>query len=105
MRQNAGHRDIFIAKIDPNTDSNRPVLLQAVISGKNLILYGQGFDAGAVLRVNDEAVKTRNEDPDQTQVLFSKKAAKRIGAGQTVQLQIENANGKRSNFLFFTKPQ
>ena len=105
VRQNAGQRDIFIAKIDPNTDSNRPVLLQAAISGKNLILYGQGFDAGAVLRVNDEAVKTRNEDPDPTQVLFSKKAAKRIGAGQTVQLQIENANGKRSNLLFLTKPQ
>ena len=80
------------------------MLVQAVISGKHLLLYGQGFDAGAVLRVNDEPVKTRNEDPDPTQVLFAKKAAKRLAAGQTVQLQIENANGQRSNFLFFTKP-
>lgn len=104
VHQNAGGRDIFIAKIDPATTSNRPVLNQALISGKNLILYGQGFDAGAKLRVNDEVVKTRNDDPDQTQILFAKKAAKRIASGETVQLQIENANGKRSNFLFLTKP-
>lgn len=103
--ENAGGRDIFIAKIDPNADSKRPVLIQAVISGKHLILYGQGFDAGAVLRVNDEPTKTRNDDPDPTQVLFAKKAAKQIKPGKTVQLQIENANGKRSNFLFLTKPQ
>ncbi len=105
VRENAGGRDIFIAKIDPNADSKRPVLIQAVISGKHLILYGQGFDAGAVLRVNDEPTKTRNDDPDPTQVLFAKKAAKQIKPGKTVQLQIENANGKRSNFLFLTKPQ
>ena len=105
VRKNAGERDIFIAMIDPNATSNRPVLVQAVISGKNLILYGQGFDAGAVLRVNDETVKTRNDDPDPTQILFAKKAAKRIAAGETVQLQIENTSGKKSNFLFLTKPQ
>jgi hypothetical protein len=105
VRNNSGQRDIFVAIIDPNTNSNRPVLIQAVISGKNLILYGQGFDAGAVLRVNDEPVKTRNDVPDPTQVLFAKKAAKRIAAGETVQLQIENASGKRSNLLFLTKPQ
>jgi hypothetical protein len=105
VRENAGGRDIFIAKIDPSANSNRPVLLQALISGKNLILYGQGFDAGAVLRVNDEPTKTRTDNPDPTQVLFAKKAAKQIKPGKTVQLQIENANGKRSNFLFLTKPQ
>jgi len=104
VRNNSGQRDIFIAKIDPNATPNHPVLIQAVISGKNLILYGQGFDAGAVLRVNDEPVKTRNDVPDPTQVLFAKKAAKRIAAGETVQLQIENTSGKRSNLLFLTKP-
>lgn len=105
VRENAGERDIFIAKIDPNATIDRPILIQAVISGKHLILYGQGFDAGARLRVNDVPAKTRNEDPDPTQILFAKKAAKRIAADQTVQLQIENADGKRSNFLFLTKPQ
>ena len=104
VRENAGGRDIFIAKIDPNVTVDGPILLQALISGKHLILYGQGFDAGARLRVNDEPVKTRNDDPDQTQILFAKKAAKRIPGGSTVQLQIENPNGKRSNLLFLTKP-
>ncbi|MFY9573293.1 MAG: SBBP repeat-containing protein [Blastocatellia bacterium] len=104
VRDNKGGRDIFIAKIDPNATSDRPVLLQATVSGKHLLVFGLGFDAGAVLRINDEPTKTRNEDPAPTQILFAKKAAKRIAPGQTVQLQIENANGKRSNLLFFTKP-
>jgi hypothetical protein len=102
---NSGGRDIIIAKIDPNTSPNRPILIQAVISGKNLILFGQGFDEGAVLRINDEPTKTRNEDPDHSQILFAKKAAKQIKAGKTVQLQVENPNGRRSNFLFLTKPE
>ena len=101
---NAGARDIFITKIDPKATPNRPVLVQAFISGKNLILFGQNFDAGAVLLINDVPTKTRNGDPDPSQVLIAKKAAKGIGAGQTVQLQIENPDGKRSNFLFLTKP-
>lgn len=102
--KNAGARDIIIAKIDPTATPNRPVLLQVIISGKHLIVYGQNFDTGAVLRINDEPTKTRNDVPDPSQVLFAKKAAKKIAPGQTVQLQIENSNGKRSNFLFFTKP-
>lgn len=105
VKTNSGQRDILIARIDPLSNTDRPLLIQAVISGKHLIIYGQGFQPGAVLRVNDEPVKTRNDEPDPTQVLFAKKAAKRIGAGETVQLQIENPNGKRSNLLFFTKPQ
>ena len=105
VRENRGARDIFIAKIDPNSNPDGPVLFQAVISGKHLILLGQGFDEGAKLRVNDEEVKTRNEPPDPSQILFAKKAAKRIKSGRTVQLQVRNANGQRSNFLFFTKPE
>lgn len=105
LRDNAGGQDIFVAKIDPESNLNRPVLLQALISGKHLILYGQGFDAGAKLRINDQQVKTRNEEPDPTQILFAKKGAKRIAKGATAQLQIQNANGKRSNFLFLTRPE
>ncbi len=101
---NAGGQDIFITKIDPKATPNRPVLVQVFISGKNLILFGHNFDAGAVLRVNDQPTKTRNGDPDPDQVLIAKKAAKGIAPGQTVQLQIENPNGKLSNFLFLTKP-
>jgi Beta-propeller repeat len=102
--QNAGGQDILIAKIDPNTTLKRPVLLQAVISGKKLFLFGQNFDDGAVLRLNDEPQKTANGDPDPTQVLVAKKAAKLIASGHTVQLQIENANGKTSNLLFLARP-
>jgi hypothetical protein len=101
---NNGGRDIFLARIDPDEAANRPVLLQAIFSGKSLILYGQNFDDGAKLRVNDEQQKTRNGEPDPSEVLVAKKAGKRINAGQTVQLQVVNANGKGSNLLFVTKP-
>jgi hypothetical protein len=101
---NNGGRDIFLARIDPDEAVNRPVLLQAIFSGKSLILYGQNFDDGAKLRVNDEQEKTRNGDPDPSEVLVAKKAGKHIKAGHTVQLQVVNANGKASNLLFVTKP-
>jgi len=104
LDHNGGGQDIFVAKIDPNTSLNRPVLIMALISGKNLILFGQSFEPGAVLRINDDPVKTRNGDPDPTQILIAKKALKGIDPGQTVQLQVENPSGKRSNFLFFRKP-
>ena len=101
---NNGGRDIFLARIDPDEAVNRPVLLQAIFSGKSLILYGQNFDDGAKLRVNDEQEKTRNGDPDPSEVLVAKKAGKHIKAGHTVQLQVVNANGKASNLLFVTRP-
>jgi hypothetical protein len=101
---NSGGRDIFLARIDPDVSADGPVLLQVIISGKALILYGQNFDSGAKLRINDEQTKTRNDDPDPSQVLFAKKGGKRIKPGQTVQLQVVNASGKRSNLLFLTRP-
>jgi hypothetical protein len=101
---NAGARDIFIAKIDPNATPNHPVLTQALLIGKKLFLLGQNFDIGAVLRINDEPVVTRNDDSNPSQLLISKKGGKQIKPGKTVQLQIENPNGSRSNLLFFTKP-
>jgi len=101
---NNGVRDIFFARIDPAANPDGPVLLQAVIDGKRLIIYGQNFDGGAKLRINDEQTKTKNSDPDPTEVLVAKKGAKVIAPGQTVQLQVVNASGKRSNLLFLTKP-
>jgi len=101
---NAGARDVFVAKIDPTATPNHPVLTQALLSGKKLFLLGQNFDIGAVLRINDEPVVTRNDDSNPSQLLISKKGGKQIKPGRTVQLQIENPNGSRSNLLFFTKP-
>ena len=101
---NAGARDVFVAKIDPTATPNHPVLTQALLSGKKLFLLGQNFDIGAVLRINDEPVVTRNDDSNPSQLLISKKGGKQIKPGKTVQLQIENPNGSRSNLLFFTKP-
>lgn len=101
---NSGGRDMFFARINPDESSNNPVLLQALISGKKLIINGQNFDDGAKLRINDEETKTRNGDPDPSEVLVAKKGAKAIPPGHTVQLQVVNASGKRSNLIFLTKP-
>lgn len=101
---NSGGRDLFFARIDPDVSSDGPVLLQALISGKQLIINGQNFDNGAKLRINDEQTKTRNGDLDPSEVLIAKKGAKRIAPGQVVQLQVVNANGKKSNLIFISKP-
>jgi hypothetical protein len=101
---NAGAQDVFVTKIDPSTSPNHPVLNQALLNGKKLLLFGQNFDAGAVLRINDVPVVTRNDDSNPSQLLISKKGGKSIKPGKTVQLQIENPDGKRSNLLFFTRP-
>jgi hypothetical protein len=55
------------------------------------------------VRVNDSPKQTSG-GVDPTQVLTSKQAGKKAKPGRTVQLQVENANGQRSNLFFVTRP-
>ena len=75
-----------------------PVIQQVMIVENRLVLYtfsfiniGYGFDNGAVLLIDGQEVKT---DPvTSSNILSSKKALKRIRPGQSVVLQVRNANG------------
>jgi len=101
--RNQGGTDMFMSKIDPNADPNGPVILKVLLDGKQLTVFGQNFDDDAVVRVNDVPKGTKSgEDPSQ--ILISKKGGKKIKPGRTVQIQVENSDGKRSNFFFFTRP-
>jgi hypothetical protein len=101
---NAGETDLFVSKIDPDSDSNRPVIYDVRIIGKLMFVFGQNFDEDAFVRLNDNPRGT-NGGEDPTQILTSKKAAKKTKPGRTVQVQVENGNGKRSNLFFFTRPE
>jgi hypothetical protein len=101
---NQGGSDLFITKIDPNETPNGPFILKTVLEGNELRVFGQNFSNEAHIRVNDVVKGTKNgEEPSQ--ILISKKGGKKIKPGKTVQVQVENANGRRSNVVFVTRPQ
>ncbi|MFY9608978.1 MAG: SBBP repeat-containing protein [Blastocatellia bacterium] len=101
--ENAGGTDLFVSKIDPNTDSDKPLIYDVRIIGKLMFVFGQNFDNGAFVRLNGRGRGT-NGGEDPTQILTSKKAAKKTKPGHTVQIQVQNGNGKRSDLFFFTRP-
>lgn len=103
IEKNSGGTDLFVAKIDPNTDPNGPLIYNVRLIGKQLRVFGQNFSNGAFIRVNDSP-KTTNGGQDPTQILNSKKAGKKAKPGKTIQVQVENANGRRSNLFFFSSP-
>jgi len=104
LPENSGVTDLFVSKIDPNTDPNGPLIYNVVLLGKQLRVLGQNFSDGAVILVNDSPKNTNGgQDPDQ--ILNSKKAGKKAKPGKTIQIQVENANGKRSNLFFFQRPE
>jgi len=80
-------------------------LIQAVSSqGKNLIVIGQNFVAGAVLMMNGVDQKTFPDAQNPATVIIGRKTARKIDSGQTVQLQLRNPDQSLSNGFMFTKP-
>jgi uncharacterized repeat protein (TIGR01451 family) len=75
------------------TTANVPVIESASLSGKKLIVTGHGFDDGAVVLVNAEEQKTRNDSSAPSSMLVAKKAGKRIPEDQPVPLQVRNPSG------------
>jgi hypothetical protein len=83
--------------------SESPKIYKVSRSGKNLLIGGEGFQAGAVITVNGERVKTRNDDYNPEGLLIAKKAAKRLPPDAIVTIQVENsATAKSEPMAFFT---
>jgi photosystem II stability/assembly factor-like uncharacterized protein len=87
-----------------------PRILQVMIVSNQLVITnhsfldsgGYGFDEGAVILINGKEVKT---DPfTGFDTLRSTKALKIVKRGQTVQLQVRNANGLLSNLFIYSRP-
>jgi acetyl esterase/lipase len=81
-----------------------PKITGAEVRGKKLFVYGEGFDIGAKIFINDEKQKTANDELAPATTLIGKKAGKKIAAGQTVVVQVKNADGKTSLEYNFTAP-
>ena len=82
-----GTSDAFVVRIAPDL----PRITSASLSGKRLVVTGENFQPGAVILIDGVAqANTKNDGQNPTGAVFSKKAKKKIPAGQTVQLQVRN---------------
>ena len=80
---------------------NAPKILNVRVKGKKLILTGENFMQGAVILVNGEPQKTRNDEDSPSTTLIAKKAANSIPDNAAVSIQVQSANGLTDKFPFF----
>jgi hypothetical protein len=93
-----GASDVFLAKLKTG-----PEIARAMVSGKKLLVFGTDFDSGARILLNGEPQKTRNDEQNPSTTLIAKKSGKQIAPGQTVTLQVRNADGTLSNQFNFSR--
>lgn len=84
--------------------SPAPVIFGVTASGKKLFVAGENFMMGAVIEVDGSEKGTNNED-DFSTMLRSKKGAKKIHEGDTVEITVLNPDNKRSAPFSFTRPE
>jgi photosystem II stability/assembly factor-like uncharacterized protein len=90
--------EVFVAKL-----ATPPTITGASVRGKKLFVFGEGFDAGAVILLNGDPQKTRNHAEDPHLRLIGVKVGKKISPGVAVMLQVENADGMVSPTFTFTR--
>jgi hypothetical protein len=86
--------------------SDTPVLLRVTdvsISGKKLIITGDGFRQGSKVEVNGNPEKTKSGE-DAEHELVCKKAGKKIERGSTVSIVVRNPDGTQSEPFTYTRP-
>ncbi len=85
-----------------NAFQQSPKIVSASVKGKKLIVTGADFSPGAVLMINGQKQKTKNDAASPTTILIVKKGGKKIRGGEVTSLQVENSGGAMSNeFGFF----
>ena len=67
---------------------------------KSLFVFGENFDPDAVILINGEEQKTRNDDQNPGTTLIGKKAGKKIKPGD--RLQVRNPDDTLSEEFIFT---
>jgi len=80
---------------------NPPRIIDVRVKGKKLILTGENFADGAVILLNGERQKTRNDEASPSTILIAKKAGNNIPDGSAVNVQVESSNGVSDKFAFF----
>src|SRR5215510_2208207 len=82
-----------------------PLLITgAAVERKRLLVFGENFDPGAVILLNGEEQKTKNDGQSPKATLIGKNAGKKIASGESVKLQVRNPNGALSPEFTFNKP-
>ena len=66
----------------------------ATVTGRKLFVAGENFDPGAVILLNGEAQKTRNDDQTPETKLIGKKAGEKVKPGD--RLRVQNPDGSLS---------
>lgn len=88
----------------PILDGPRPPnVIHISTSGKKLMVEGDDFSQGAVILINGAEQSTTNDTENPASKLYSKKAGKKIPAGDTVTVQVKNRDGALSNQMVFTR--
>jgi WD40 repeat protein len=77
-----------------------PRIISASVSGKKLLITGENFHAGAVILLNGEEQKSKNQSQNPQTRLIGKKAGKKIKAGD--RLQVRNPDGTTSEEFIFS---
>jgi len=90
----AGELDAFILKLAA------PRITGCALSGKHLIVNGDGFDESATILINGVAQSTKTQG---VTLLVVKKAGKQIAPGQNVVIQVRNSDSSLSNLCGLTR--
>jgi hypothetical protein len=99
----AAARGSFVARIDPTANPKSPKIMNATVQGKKLMVYGEEFSNGATILIDGNEQSTANDADNQSSMLISKKAGKKIAAGQHVMISVRNADGTLSDEYSFTR--
>ena len=93
--------DVFT--ITGDETAMRPKISSALVKGKKLLVFGDSFQMGAVVLLNDVEQGTLNDD-DFSHLLRCKKAGKNIAPGIPVLLQVRNPDNTLSDPFQFIRP-
>lgn len=75
----------------------------AFVFRKKLWVFGEKFEDDAVILLNGEEQRTRNDAHNPRATLLGKKAGRKIEHGQTVKLQVRNPDGSLSPEFTFSR--
>jgi hypothetical protein len=81
--------------------NNAPRIFSARVKGRKLILTGENFADGAVVMIDGQPVKTRNDEESPSTTLVAKKGGNFIPDNAAVSIQVQSANGLTDKFPFF----
>jgi len=83
-----------------NPAPTAPRIIMASTSGKKLFITGENFDDGAVILLNGEEQKSKNDEQNPQTILIGKKAGKKIRPGDRI--QVRNPDAALSEEFIFT---